>query len=134
VSDVAARRVSIRKSPILKCFYKHHPVAVCLDTGSETNFVSLRCVNELQVQYQDSKHGAIQADAKTRLSVVGEIKDLSLIRGAHTFHCEALVVEEDIGDIIGGEPFLETNDIYVRSSKKVIYIGDSEVINYNNLS
>ena len=84
VADVAARRVSIRKSPILKCFYKHQPVPVCLDTGSETNFVFLRCVNELQVCYQDSKHGAIQADAKTRLSVVGEIKDLSLIRGAHT--------------------------------------------------
>ena len=133
IKDVASRRVSVRKSPILQCFYKHLPVAVCLDTGAETTFISMRCANDLDLQYQDSKQGAVQADAKTRLKVVGEVK-FSLVRGAHTFHCEALVVEEDVGDVVGGEPFLEVNDIYVRSSKKLIYIKDSEVINYGNMS
>ena len=75
----------------------------------------------------------MQADTKTRLTVVGEI-EFPLVRGAHTFTCDALVVQEDIGEIVGGEPFLEANDIYVRSSKKLIYIGDTEVVNYANAS
>ena len=124
-----ARRVSVRKSPVLQCFYKHHVVPVCLDTGSESNFISLKLASDLELQYKNSKQGAVQADAKTRLSVVGEIK-FPLIRGAATFTCDALVVKEDIGEIVGGEPFLETNDIFVRSSKKLIYIGDVEVISY----
>ena len=40
-SVAVARRVSVRKSPVLQCFYKHHLVAVCLDTGAESNFISL---------------------------------------------------------------------------------------------
>ena len=75
----------------------------------------------------------MQADTKTRLTVVGEI-EFPLVRGAYTFTCDALVVQEDIGEIVGGEPFLEANDIYVRSSKKLIYIGDTEVVNYANAS
>ena len=40
------------------------------------------------------------------------------------------MVKEDVGDVVGGEPFLETNDIFVRSAKKEIYIKDSEVLTY----
>ena len=105
-----------------------------MDTGAESNFISLRCATEIDLQYNDSKQGAVQADAKTRLKVVGELKKFVLMRGAHSFVCEVLVVEEDIGDVVGGEPFLELNDIYVRSSKKLIYIRDSEVINYSTTS
>ena len=48
-----------------------------------------------------------------------------------SLECEALVVKEDIGcDIIGGEPFLEKNDIYVRSAKKQIIIKDKEILSY----
>ena len=128
-SVAVARRVSVRKSPVLQCFYKHHLVSVCLDTGSESNFISLKLATDLELKYKDSKQGAVQADAKTRLSVVGEVK-FPLVRGASTFTCDALVVEEDLGELVGGEPFLETNDIFVRSSKKMIYIGDKEVISY----
>ena len=133
-SAVVARRVTVRKSPILQCFYKHNPVSVCLDTGSESNFVSERCAMDLELQFQKSRQGAVQADGKAHLTVLGEIKDFQLVRGAHTFTCEALIVKEDVGDVVGGEPFLEANDIYVRSSKKMIYIKDSEVINYSNMS
>ena len=61
-----------------------------------------------------SSQGAVQADGKAPLTVIGEVKHFEFVKGAHTLTCEALVVEEDIGDVVGGEPFLEINDIYVR--------------------
>ena len=129
VTAAVTRRVTVRKSPTLQCFYKHHPVSVCLDTGSESNFISVSCVEELDLVVSDSKQGAVQADKKAQLKVLGEV-NFDLVRGPHTFVCNALVVQEELGDVVGGEPFLETNDIYVRSSKKEIHIRDSETISY----
>ena len=78
-----------------------------------------------------STQGAVTADGKTALAVVGEVK-FEIVRGSHTFICEALVVKEDVGDVVGGEPFLEKNDVYVRSSKKQIIIADKEIVSYSN--
>ena len=125
------RRVTIRKSNVLKCFYQHHPIAVILDTGSESNLVSDRCAKELDLVLSKSSQGAVTADGKTSLTVVGEVK-FDIVRGSHVFVCEALVVKEDVGDVVGGEPFLERNDIYVRSSKKQIVIADKEIVSYSN--
>ncbi len=133
-ASAVTRRVTVRKSPILQCFYKHHPVSVCLDTGSESNFVSERCAIHLELRITRSSQGAVQADGKAHLTVIGEVKEFPLVRGSHTFTCEALVVKEDVGDVVGGEPFLESNDIYVRSSKKEIYIKGTEVITYAKMS
>jgi hypothetical protein len=127
------RRVAVRKTAILKCFYKHHPVIVILDTGAESNLVSERCAQELELEISSSTQGAVMAD-RTTLTILGEVIFM-IIRGAHELECEALVVKEDIGcDIIGGEPFLEKNDIYVRSSKKQIHIKDKEIITYGKNS
>ena len=124
------RRVAVRKTAVLKCFYKHHPVIVILDTGAESNLVSQRCADELNLELSKSSQGAAMAD-RTTLTVLGEVVFI-IIRGSHELTSEALVVKEDIGcDVIGGEPFLEKNDIYVRSSKKQIHIGDKEIIPYN---
>ena len=43
-------------------------------------------------------------------------------------------MNKDVGDIVGGEPFLEKNDIYVRYSKKPIVIADKEIVSYSNTS
>ena len=85
VKFAVTRRVTVRRSPILLCFYKHNPVSVCLDTGSESNFVSERCANDLELVIYGSKQGAVQADGKNRLTVLGEVKDFPLVRGSHTF-------------------------------------------------
>ena len=90
-------------------------------------------MHELELQVSPSKQGAVQADKKAQLAVLGEV-NFTLIKGPHTFICEALVVREELSDVIGGEPFLEKNDIYVRSSRKEIHIGESEVISYANMS
>ena len=128
------RRVAIRKTAILKCFYKHHPVTVVLDTGAESNLVNNRCARELDLVLSSSSQGAVMADRTAALTVLGEVM-FKIVRGAHELDCEALVVKEDIGcDIIGGEPFLEKNDIYVRSAKKQIIIKDKEIISYGKNS
>lgn len=129
-SEPVTRRVMVRKSPMLSCFYKHHPVSVCLDTGSESNLISEKCAKKLELQMEQGTQGAIQADAKTPLTVLGEIKDFTLTRGAHDLPCEALVVKEDIGDVVGGEPFLEVNDIAIRPAKKEIRIKGLDLISY----
>ena len=128
------RRVAIRKTAILKCFYKHHPVIVVLDTGAESNLVSERCVRELELSMSSSTQGAVMADRTAELTVLGEVVFM-IVRGSYELECEALVVKEDIGcDVIGGEPFLEKNDIYVRSAKKQIIIKDKEIISYGKSS
>ncbi len=127
-----SRRVMVRKSPSLSCFYKHHPVCVCLDCGAESNFISIRCAKNLNLVVMKGTQGALQADAKTPLTVVGEVRDLVLTRGALTLVFEGLVVKEDFGEILGGEPFLEVNDIAIRSAKKEIRIKDSDVVSYAN--
>ena len=127
------RRVAVRKTATLSCFYRHHPIVVVLDTGAESNLVSDRCANELELKIKSSSQGAVMAD-RTSLTVLGEVIFI-IVRGCYELECEALVVKEDIGcDIIGGEPFLEKNDIYVRSAKKQIIIRDKEIITYGKNS
>ena len=45
---------------------------------------------------------------------------------------DALVTERDFGDLIGGEPFLEKNDIAIWPSKKQIIIGGRDIVYYNS--
>ena len=130
------RRVTTRKSPHMSCFYDHYPVQICLDTGSESNLVSERFAHYAGIPvYKQSVHqGAVQADTNSKLEIVGEVKNATVRRGVHVFTLDALVTKQDVGDIIAGEPFLEHNDIAVRSAKKQIIIGGNEVISYSNAS
>ena len=128
------RRVTTRKSPHMACFYNHYPVQVCLDPGSESNLVSQRFASHagVQISTQGVHQGAVQADANSRLDIVGEVKNVTLRRGSHVFTLDALVTKQDVGDIIAGEPFLEQNDIAVRSAKKQIIIRGNEIISYSS--
>jgi hypothetical protein len=130
------RRVTTRKSPHMACFYDHYPAQVCLDTGSESNLVSERFAQHagIPILKQTVHQGAVQADSNSKLDIVGEVKNATLRRGARVFKLDALVTKQDVGDIIAGEPFLEQNDIALRSAKKQIIIGGNEVISYGMAS
>ena len=123
------RRVQTRKSPILNCMYKHFPVRLCLDTGAESNLVSKRYAALTAMIIQPSRQGAVQADEKTPLEVVGEVK-IKIVCGSHVFNLEALVTKTDIGDVIAGEPFLEDNDVAIRPARKQIIIKGRDIIPY----
>ena len=124
------RRVKTRRSPYLSCMYRQISVRVCLDTGAESNFVSYKFAMYARIRVFPSSQGAMQADQQTSLNVVGEVKDVRLTHGAHTFKLDALVTENDIGDILAGEPFLEENDIAIRPFKKQIIIRGRDIIPY----
>ena len=129
--DAPVRRVTTRRSPHLKCFVMQFPVFVCLDTGAESNLMSRRFAESARLDIFDATQGAVQADAKTSLEVFGEVRGVILTRGPYSFTLDALVTEKDFGDIIGGEPFLDVNDIAIRSAKKHIIIQGRDIVPYD---
>ena len=130
-SPVVNRRVTTRKSPYMNCFYNEIPARICLDSGAESNMMSQRFASYIRVEIRSSGQGAVQADETTPLDVIGEVKGILLKRGAHVFSFDGLVTKNDIGDIIGGEPFLEANDIALRPARKQIIIRGKEIIPYS---
>ena len=126
------RRVSTRKFPMMDCFYKHFPVRLCLDSGAESSLVSERFACHTNMKIERTRQGALQADSKTPLNIIGEIS-VNLKCRSHTFKIDALVTKEDIGDMIAGEPCLELNDIAIRPSKKQIILKGRDVIPYSSL-
>ena len=124
------RRVTTRKSPVMQCFYRHIPVSLCLDTGAESNLISESVAKMMDLQIGPTKQGALQADEKTPLAVLGEVTGVKINKGAFVFVFDGLVVQEDIGYIVAGEPFLEDNDIAMRPAKRIIIIQGRETIPY----
>ena len=115
----------------MNCFYNEFPAMLCLDSGSESNLISQRYADYIGLNISSSKQGAVQADVSTPLEIIGEVKNMSLKRGPHKFTFDALVTKDDIGDIIGGEPFLEANDIALRPARKQIIIKGKDIIPYS---
>ena len=126
------RRVTTRRSPYLKCYIGHFLVWVCLDSGAESSLISQRFAVSIGLSIKKATQGAVQADAKSPLDIVGEVTDVIVTRGSHSFVLDALVTERDFGDLIGGEPFLEKNDIALRPSKKQIIIRGMDIVPYDN--
>ena len=126
------RRVITRKSPYMNVFYNEVPTRLCLDSGAESNLMSKRFAIYIQVDIKPTRQGAVQADESTPLNIIGEVKGITLKRGAHNFSLDALVTKDDIGDVVGGSPFLEENDIAIRPARKQIIIRGKEVIPYSN--
>lgn len=64
------------------------------------------------------------------MPVIGEVSGIKITKGAHVFVLDALVIKDDIGDIVAGEPFLEQNDVAIRPAKQQIIIKGREIISY----
>ena len=127
------RRVTTRKSPRMECFHGHILVVLLLDTGAESNLMGERTCRNMGLRYHRTNQGAQQVDMKTPLSVIGEVKGVKISKGANVFVLDALVIKDDIGDIVAGEPFLELNDIALRPAKQQIIVHGREVIPYASL-
>ena len=127
------RRVTTRKSPVMQCFYRHIPISLCLDTGAESNLISEKIAKSMGIQYSQTDQGALQADEKTPLQVIGEVSGIKINKGAFVFTLDALVVKDSMGYIVAGEPFLEENDVAVRPAKRIIIIQGRETIPYASL-
>ena len=95
--------------------------------------ISLRSCNQMGIRPSRTNQGAKQADQKTSMNVIGEIGGVEIHRGSHVFELDALVIKDDIGDILAGEPFLEKNDVAIRPAKRQIIIRGREVVSYSSL-
>ena len=126
------RRVITRRSPYLKCFYGQILVSVCLDSGAESSMVSEHIAIRIGLRIDSASQGAVQVDETSPLEIVGEVENVILTYGPHSFKLDALVTKANCGDVIGGEPFLEKNDIALRPAKKQIIIRGRDVVPYNN--
>ena len=124
------RRVTTCKSPIMQCFYRHIAISLCLDTGAETNLISESITKLLNLQYSKTDQGALQADEKTPLNVIGEVTGVKINKGAFVFTLDALVIKSDLSYIVAGEPFLELNDIALRPARRIIIVQGRETIPY----
>ena len=127
------RRVRTTKSPRMKCFHGHVPITLVLDSGAESNIISEHLCLQLGLRVGPTNQGAQQVDNKTSLPVVGEIGRVKINKGSEVFELDALVVKDDIGEVIAGEPFLEKNDIALRAAKRMIIIKGRLVIPYAEL-
>lgn len=123
------RRVNVIQSPFLSAYYQHHPVRLTLDTGATTNMILASVAKAINLPVSPASQMARQADGVTPLAVMGEVH-CQLCRGDHTFHLDALVVDQLDVDILAGNPFLVANDIATRPAKRQIVIKGREVVHY----
>ena len=129
VKEPAASRVSITPSPVLDVFVGSCSGELTLDTGAEINLIKVDACKDLKIPVSPASQKACQADGISPLDVVGEVHFKST-RGHHEFQFDGLAVRTLNCDILAGMPFQELNDVYVRPSEGIIYIGDCCKIKY----
>ena len=100
--DIASRRVSVVKSPVLYTFYRHHPMAITLDTGATTNMIRASTARVCKLPITLASQFARQAD---HCNVTG---------GSSSFQLDALVVKQLDVDVWAGNPFIAPIDVAVR--------------------
>ena len=126
-----ALRIQVRQSPYIDAFYKHHPIRVTIDSGATGNMIRASTAERLGVKVSSSSQSAHQADGASPLIVVGETR-FTVYHNNRPFKFEGLVVENLDVDILGGTPFMETNDISIRPAKRSIIFSDGEVYTYGS--
>jgi hypothetical protein len=119
--DESVRRIQVVQSPFMDFFYKHEPVHVTLDSGATGNMMRYNTARRLGARISETKHSARQADGSSQLRVMGEISVI-LTRDDLTFKFDGLVVESLDVDVLGGVPFLKTNDIQLRPSHNLVIV------------
>ena len=123
------RRVDIEASPVLHVQCGNISVPVVIDSGAESNLIQEEFAKATGANILKTSTNANQADGQSRLEIVGEVH-LEFHRYPHTFKFNGLVARKLKDKVIAGMPFLSTNDIFVRPSKKAIHISDKEVVYY----
>ena len=123
--------VQVRQSPYIDTFHDHHTVRVTIDSGATSNMIRETIAKRLGATMRTSSQSAHQADGSLPLVVVGET-NITLTRDGSGFRFEGLVVENLNVDILGGTPFMETNDIEIRPARRQIMLGNGTTYTYGS--
>ena len=113
-------RVHCIKSPHFYAFYDHFPCKVVLDTGAESNCISLGFVHSARIKMTRSVQSARQLDG-TVLPTCGEV-NITLWYGNISLTLNALVVEKMENHILAGMPFCRQNNIEMSLGKELFFI------------
>ena len=113
--------VATTSSPVIDTFYAHHPVWVLCDSGAESSLIKYSVAVKMSLQIHPTKHWANQADGIKQMTACGEVL-ITLTRDDISLPIEAIVMKELGCDIIGGAPFMESNDIILDMPKQQIVI------------
>lgn len=132
-SSKAILRVQVSQSPYFDTFYGHQPVRVTLDSGATGNMIRASAARSLGVEIEESSQSASQADGRSPLNVVGEVR-IKLTNGDNVFFFEGLVTDTLDVDVLGGTPFMIRNDIAIRPKKREITLENGKVLKYGSNS
>ena len=122
-------RIDILSSPCMEVEASKLDADITLDTGAESNLIRKSEARRLNLNILPTTHKANMADGVSPMDIAGEVHfDISrkcpITERTHSFRFNGLVVKDLNCAILGGMPFLDTNDIYVRAQRKCVYIGD----------
>lgn len=116
-------RVDIVPSLIMKASYNQFTTVLTLDSGAESNLISLAEAKRIGAPISTTRNRARQADGSTPLNAIGETHFV-LTKDHHTFSFNGLVVQQLGVAILAGMPFQRTNDVFTRPAKGTVHVGD----------
>ena len=129
---ISIGRVQVKQSPYINVFHNHHDAHITLDSGAEANMMRESVALTLNAKITKSNQTAFQADGKSPMTVVGEVR-ITFTRSGKTFTFEGLVVENLDVDILAGVPFLSLNDITIRTAKHHVILDDGTIYTYGTV-
>jgi len=103
---------------------------VC-DSGATSSLVRHSVVVRCNIPMRPTVHTASQADGISKMKPKGEIA-ITLTRGCLHFKLEAVVVEDLDCDILGGMPFLKSNEIILDAPNDKLIVHGSHSISYGS--
>ena len=110
-------------------FFYHHTLKTTSDSGAEINLVKQSVANQISASILPTLEIAFQADRVTPMDVVGETH-LEFSRDNKALSLQALVVKDLDVDILGGIPFMSSDDISIRPAKQQIIFNDDTICLY----
>ena len=122
-------RVDIISSPCMEVDINTEEADVTLDTGAESNLIRKSEARRLKLDILPTTHRANMADGVSPMEIAGEVhfnatRICPATKRSHTFRFDGLVVKDLNCAILGGMPFMDRNDIYLRPNTNSVYLGD----------
>ncbi len=117
--------------PVLVAYYDDMPITILLSSGSNVNTIGLNIVQSFEMPYVPICK--VSYDDGIPDGAVGELHCQLLIEQTE-LQLDAFVVPEVEQNVLGGAPFMTTNDVFVLPSKEMIVINGSLNIQYSRNS
>ena len=128
-SSPEINRIDIISSPSIDVQIKGVASDIILDTGAESNLIREDEARRLGLEVFPTSHRANMADGRSPMEVSGEVHFLAsracpASGNSHSLRFDGLVVKDLNCSLLGGMPFLDKNDVYLRPKINSVFLGD----------